>query len=530
MKSMRYIITRPCLQEGSLRLAKYIEGHFPQSGPAQFVDDRGQEHAVQVDRERGRVWGLGGLYHAQHLGVNDVLMLTALAPSRYQVESIVKPHAVQPPPRTLPKTPESRRVVVSSTPHVREVRMERIDAEADAAKLEKVKQETGKAEQARTESSEPRTEVKAAAQAESRADVRPEVRDPAPVQLPATERLTAQLVTAQAGQAQIGQAQAAQVAQAQAAHAQASNTVRITPSRSGLNGALIGSNGSGNNGYTNGNGSVGGNGVGANGYVNGNGVQSVTESNTRQIKAAPAPAVQQHAPSTLPPMPTTPEGMVTELARLTGYRLDHPGGGLLRLTADLGPQHSYTVLIAPTLAALAQPTWKEAAGVPDLHRALLTTEQERPAAGIPRLTEEALAALTEHARLAPISAIDLRGYWRAGNLDLESAASIAELVSAHLAQRGAFTFVLLTLSQQPAHSIVSVQRLAERLGSGVNTAELTSILDTLTRAPFLALSPLPGGQYLLRVGISDLLGDLTDYAQGVRRRVRAPAQIDIITA
>jgi hypothetical protein len=57
MKSMRYIITRPCLQEGSLRLAKYIEGHFPQSGPAQFVDDRGQEHAVQIDRERGRVWG-----------------------------------------------------------------------------------------------------------------------------------------------------------------------------------------------------------------------------------------------------------------------------------------------------------------------------------------------------------------------------------------------------------------------------------------------------------------------------------------
>ncbi|UQN07462.1 hypothetical protein [Deinococcus sp. QL22] len=514
MKSMRYIITRPCLQEGSLRLAKYIEGHFPQSGPAQFVDDRGQEHAVQIDRERGRVWGLGGLYHAQHLGVNDVLMLTALAPSRYQVETIVKPHAAQPPPRTLPKTPESRRVVVSSTPHVREVRMERIDAEADAAKLEQVKTEQARTE-SRSESSEARTEsprteargeAKAAAQPESRADFR---EGAAPVQLPATERLTAQLVTAQVGQAQAGQMQA------QAVQAQASNTVRITPTRSGLNGAVIGSNGSGNNGYTN-------------GYVNGNGVQSSTDSSPIQIKAAPA--VQQPAPSSLPPLPTTPEGMVTELARLTGYRLDHPGGGLLRLTADLGPQHSYTVLIAPTLAAMAQATWKEAARVTDLHRALLTTEQERPPAGVPRLTEEALAALVEHARLAPISAIDLRGYWRAGNMDLESAASIAELVSAHLAQRGAFTFVLLTLSQQPPHSIVSMNRLAERLGSGVNTAELTSILDTLTRAPFLALAPLPGGQYLLRVGVSDLLSDLTDYSQGVRRRVRAPAQIDIITA
>ncbi|MFB9993462.1 hypothetical protein ACFFLM_15960 [Deinococcus oregonensis] len=499
MKSMRYIITRPCLQEGSLRLAKYIEGHFPQSGPAQFVDDRGQEHAVQVDRERGRVWGLGGLYHAQHLGVNDVLMLTALAPSRYQVESIVKPHAVQPPPRTLPKTPESRRVVVSSTPHVREVRMERIDAEADAARAEQAKTEQARTEH-RSESPESRTEPKSEPRAEVKAEARAELKEraepresAAPVQqLPASERLTAQLVAAQA--------------------VQSSTPVRITPTRSNLNG----SNGNAYSGNANGNGSS-------------TESPALYSTSAAQIKAAPL-GVQQSAPSSLPPLSTTPEGLVTELARLTGYRLDHPGGGLLRLTADLGPQHSYTVLIAPTLAAMAQATWKEAAGVPDLHRALLTTEQERPAAGVPRLTEEALAALTEHARLAPISAIDLRGYWRAGNLDLESAASIAELVSAHLAQRGAFTFVLLTLSQQPAHSIVSVNRLAERLGSGVNTAELTSILDTLTRAPFLALTPLPGGQYLLRVGIGELLGDLTDYAQGVRRRVRAPAPIDIITA
>ncbi|MFD1731991.1 hypothetical protein ACFSC4_14475 [Deinococcus malanensis] len=62
MKSMRYIITRPDLQEGSLRLLKYLEGTFPQSGPAHFVDDRGQEHAVQVDRDRGRIWGLGGFF------------------------------------------------------------------------------------------------------------------------------------------------------------------------------------------------------------------------------------------------------------------------------------------------------------------------------------------------------------------------------------------------------------------------------------------------------------------------------------
>ena len=97
-------------------------------------------------------------------------------------------------------------------------------------------------------------------------------------------------------------------------------------------------------------------------------------------------------------------------------------------------------------------------------------------------------------------------------------------MGAHLAQRGAFSAVLLTLAQQPAHSLVSVQRLAERLGSGVNYAELGGILDTLTRAPFLALTPLPGGQYLLRSGVSDLLLELAEYADGLRRRMRAPAR------
>ena len=140
------------------------------------------------------------------------------------------------------------------------------------------------------------------------------------------------------------------------------------------------------------------------------------------------------------------------------------------------------------------------------------------------LTREALDALIEHAQLAPLSPVDLRGYWKAGSVDLEAAASVAELVGAHLAQRGAFSAVLLTLAQQPAHSLVSVQRLAERLGSGVNYAELGSILDTLTRAPFLALTPLPGGQYLLRSGVAELLTELADYADGVRRRLRVPAR------
>ncbi|MEW6421246.1 MAG: hypothetical protein AB1511_05920 [Deinococcota bacterium] len=389
MKQVRYIITRPCLQEGSLRLAKYLDGTFPESGPAQFVDERGREYAVEVDRAAGRVSGLRDLYHAGNLGVNDVLIITPLEPGRYQVEGVVKPHPAPLPPRpTSEPLPEARRVVVTATPHVREVRLE-----------------------------QPRPET-------------PRVTEPAPVRAP------------------------------------------LTPAPE-----------------------------------------------ARATEAAPqTPARERSVPRAAAPLPTRLEEQLAELARLTGYRLTYPAPNVARLSAELG-SHGYAVQLALQPDALRTPAWREGAD----YNVLLTTEAERPQ-GVARLTREALAALIEHARLAPLSPLDLRGYWKAGNLDLESAASISELVGAHLAQRGAFSFVLLTLASQPAHSLVSVSRLAERLGSGVNTAELHSILDTLTRAPFLALTPLPGGQYLLRAEVCDLLADLAEYAEGMRRRVRAPGE------
>lgn len=394
MKQVRYIITRPCLQEGSLRLAKYLDSTFPESGPAQFVDDRGREYAVEVDRAAGRVYGLRDLYHAGNLGVNDVLMITPLAPGRYQVEGVIKPHPAPLPSRPAAEpAPEARRVVVTATPHVREVRLE-----------------------------QPRPAT-------------PRISEPAPARVP------------------------------------------LTP------------------------------------------VSEARATEPVPLQVAPQTPAREHAvPRAAAPLPTRLEDQLAELARLTGYRLTYPAPNVARLSAELG-SYGYTVQLALQPDALQTPNWREGAD----YTALLTTEAERPQ-GVARLTREALATLIEHARLAPLSPIDLRGYWKAGNLDLESAASISELVGAHLAQRGAFSFVLLTLASQPAHSLVSVSRLAERMGSGVNTAELHSILDTLTRAPFLALTPLSGGQYLLRAEVHDLLADLAEYAEGMRRRVRASGE------
>lgn len=412
--TIRYIITRSCLQEGIMRLLKYNERYFSQAGPAQFVDDTGREYTVQVDRERMRVSGLRNFYHDHNLGVNDVLLLTPVAAGRFQVETIVKPHAVTPAPRTVaPKAPEVQRVVVSSTPHVREVRMQR-QAVAERPMLG-------------TPAEAPRHDPP---KAEAPAEVaRPELGRP------------------EAARAELGRETTQEIA------------------------ALFGKN---------------------------------------EGKPAPAPA---------PTLPQSIEDQVAEFARLTGYRLEFPASGLMRLTADLGPQHGYSVLLAADPLAMTQPAWE---GGNYENRLLITHEAERPA-DISRLTREALSALSEHARLTPLSPLDLRGYWRAGNFDLESAASISELVSAHLAQRGAFSFVLLSLAAQPANSIVGTAQLASLLGSGVNTAELNTILDTLSRPPFLALTPLQGGRYLLRSHVGHILDDLAEYAQGVRRRVRTPA-------
>ncbi|TNM67999.1 hypothetical protein FHR04_17590 [Deinococcus radiopugnans ATCC 19172] len=477
---MRYIVTRPCLQEGSLSLLKYLQSTFPQSGPAVFVDDKGEEHSVQVDTERARIWGLGGLYHAQHLGVNDVLIITNLAPARYQVEAIVKPHAPPPlPRREQGKAPETRRVVVSSTAHVREVRMQEVapqpaeapPAPAEASVPDPVSQEVRV------------TEVRAS-HAERAADPRatdPKATDPKATDPKASEQ--------RAGEPK---ATAQQVSQQTSEKIRADWKGVATPSPAPAEPPMQPR--------------VGGEALRA---------EARTGTATGTLPAAdPAPSPLGANAQELDQMP---EAQLAELARLTGYRLDHLGGGVLRLKAELGA-HSYAVLVALDEAARTTPAWNEEQG----YRVLLCSEGDEPQ-GVSRLTHEALAALNEHARLAPLSPVDLRGYWKAGHVDLESAASIAELISAHLAQRGIFSFVLLTLAQQPAHSVISVPRLAEKLGSGVNYAELGSILETLTRAPFLALTPLPGGQFLLRVGVADILADLAEYSEGVRRRIRTPA-------
>lgn len=431
MNPTRYILTRTCLQEGSLRLLKFNEFYFPQSGPVTFVDERGKEYAAQVDREAMQVTGLGDLYHDHNLSVNDVLTITPSETGRYEVGAVVKPYSAA-------RTRQGRRKETESrNPGVREVRTPQPSL-------------TGRQKRAGPTGGGGRN-LSGLGEERRPGDT------PSPALKPIAAAFTPQLP--QSGRPEL-----------------TLEAPLFPPPAKGSSTTVI----------------------------------SAAPSESAEKPAAPAAEARP-----APVSPAVTQDQVAEFARLTGYRLTLLGHGLIRLNADLSAPYGYSVLVATEPMATTYPEWDSA----DDHHVLITGEDER-SAGIPRLTREALAALTEHARLAHLGALDLRGYWRAGDINLDSAASVAELVSTHLAKRGAFTYVLLILNQQPAHSIVDLGDLAQRVGSGASLDEIKAILDTLTRAPFLALTPLPDDQYLLRLSVADLLGELTDYAQGVRRRLR----------
>jgi len=148
---------------------------------------------------------------------------------------------------------------------------------------------------------------------------------------------------------------------------------------------------------------------------------------------------------------------------------------------------------------------------------------------VTRVSVEALEALLESAALSPLTPLELRGYWKAAAIDQDSAQSLSEMAARELGSRGVFSQVLLCLTEFEPHSSIRVSHLIHRLGERVTRADLESILDTLTRPPFLAVSRLGEGEYYLRQSVQDTLTLLGDYALGLGARVRvagAPTQLN----
>lgn len=549
MTQLRYVITRPCLLEGSLTIAKYLRPLFPLelAGKALSLrDDQGRDYSVRMTISGGSLVGMGSVYQALHFNVNDVLLIERVGTAEYRVEGVTKPYSRPQGPAQygshVSQLPQ-RRVVVSATPHVREVRLERdydaygrgdygayvrgdvtpLPAEASEVTWQESEADlSAPAEPLPAASEAPAVRVDAlrlhgdhlelpseaqpsqpskveAVRPSGRIEARLDGERPAgylgrraPARKLPSERLAATQITAvRQGDSRPNFREDVLRAEAERASTKPTSVSELRDgpdAREERPAARL-----------------------ADVLLRGTGA---APAKVEDLRVAGVGADLTGA-SERPSPPDEAAEQLEELARLTGYQLEYlggPGVGPVRLHADLGP-HSYDIVLALNEAELRSPAFQQGQ-----YNALLTWEVEN-VSGVRRLTREALAALLEHARLAPLTPIDLRGYWNTPSFDLNSVASVAELVSSYLAQRGTFTYVLSLLSQQPAHSLVDPQRLSERLGSGVSVSELRAALETLSRPPFMALLPLPGGQYYLRAEVGEVLSELSTYAAGVARRL-----------
>jgi hypothetical protein len=136
---------------------------------------------------------------------------------------------------------------------------------------------------------------------------------------------------------------------------------------------------------------------------------------------------------------------------------------------------------------------------------------------------EALGALT---RLSPVGPLELEGYWNAGRLDANALESLEASVNTSVGARGAFSFVTLTLARFQAPGVVNAQDVMAGIEStGIGSGVVLETLESLSRAPFMLLSPLGGGEYYMRRPVSVALEGLSEYAGGLRSRLHVTAKV-----
>ncbi len=435
----RYILTRPCLDSGSIAVLKYLEHIMPLTGSVVFVGDGGEEIKLTADPKTKRLYGLGDYYAKHRLQINDTLFITALAERRFALERVIRVRDTksEAKPRPAPP-PKPERIILEESPYIREVRTrDRTVLPYSKGLLYPQERTDGGAAQDETK--------------------RPETRDQAPAKpKPADEARSTlkNLIARDRDQRSIDPVRAEPVA----------------------------------------------------------------------VPVEPAPFVPDRSGSSL-------ERIRAAFIAL-GYAVDVIGEGLM-LEAKLG-RRAHRIALAVTddideartvldvgrgqaakyLAIAAKPAALQAfAQHPDLE----DIAQADPA------VIEALGALT---RLSPVGPLELEGYWNAGRLDANALESLEASVNTSVGARGAFSFVTLTLARFQAPGIINAQDVMAGIEStGIGSGVVLETLESLSRAPFMLLSPLGGGEYYMRRPVSVALEGLSEYAGGLRSRLHVTAKV-----
>ena len=124
---VRYILTRLCLNTGSIAVLKYLENMLPSEGFVFAVTDSGEEIKLTASTTEKRVYGLGDYFVKRGLNVNDQLFMTVIG-DKLQLESIAKNRDTKPdlerPAQSVPVALKDRfeRQIIEESAYVREVR------------------------------------------------------------------------------------------------------------------------------------------------------------------------------------------------------------------------------------------------------------------------------------------------------------------------------------------------------------------------------------------------------------------------
>jgi hypothetical protein len=124
---VRYILTRLCLNTGSIAVLKYLESTLPSEGFILAVTDSGEEIKLTASTTEKRVYGLTDYFVKRGLNVNDALFITVIG-DKLQLESIAKNRDAKPdlerPTQSTPVVPKAKfeRQIIEESAYVREVR------------------------------------------------------------------------------------------------------------------------------------------------------------------------------------------------------------------------------------------------------------------------------------------------------------------------------------------------------------------------------------------------------------------------
>lgn len=513
-KAYRYPLTRVCLRGGTMTLPLAMLQLFPEDGQIVAVDNEtGEEYPLDLTSPRVLA-GLGDLYAAHDLEVNDELHVAPLGGGRFGFE------------------------VVSRTK-----RSATTQATALAAILDELAAAGVPATEAEVHAlyptlplgfdvtpylaADPRFELRNG-RWQSAAAEEPEVQE-APLDAPEPARLSA-AVTAQVTQlVEVAAGGAAATAAFEGAARAQHGADRPTadPQQPALWGSERGSQI-------------------WQGFA-ASAERGTTDATADALPHDRAPATRQVHERRMPDRQAPVEGapvndgrelndgdlLIVELAQRLrsileplGFRIVPLGGGQVTLVADLGRRnYQVHVQLLPTgerldwaslLAKRRSSTARYLAVIGD-HRDLLRLTSPAELARATLWSWEGLERLRVLHGTVPVSPIDLESHFERDGLFESGLQRFEQGVAARVAARGATSEVLTRLANLRAPTVFLLEELAT--DAGMSRESVLRILERLAEAPFHLVARVDQGEFLLRMRVADALTNIGAYAASLRERL-----------